>query len=210
MIANTNRKQAAKVLIGLAIFVQSMIFIYDTGKFYALTPEALGKYFDIRWVLIAHIAGGALALATGPFLIWRRIREKSFRVHRYLGRTYAVSVLTAGAAALYLSVTTGLQVNWMYSFSLVVLGTFWIIATLLAWRFVLKKKLALHEDWARRSYLLTIAFVAQATLMYHPFVIGLGSFADTSPTVIWASWSIPLFAFEIYLSSKNQKRGGRR
>ncbi len=77
MIANTNLKQAAKIGIGLAIFVQSVIFIYDTGKFYALTPEALGKYYDIWWVLIAHIAGGALALAAGPFLIWRRVREKA-------------------------------------------------------------------------------------------------------------------------------------
>lgn len=207
MTLKNNLTKIAKTTIGIAIFAVSLSFIYDTGKFYALTPEALGKYFDIKWVLISHIAGGAVALLIGPFLVWKRTRELNFRLHRYLGRTYAVSVLTAGASAIFLSVTTGMEVNWMYSFALVVLGTFWITATTLAWRFAATKKFALHEDWARRSYLLTIAFVAQALLMYHPFIIGLGTFGETSPTVIWASWSVPLYAFEIYLSFKKQKKG---
>lgn len=206
MIAKAKLQAAAKRAIGGLILAMSVFFIIKTAKFYSLTPEALGKYFSIKWVLIGHIAGGAIALMIGPFLIWKAVRERNFRLHRYMGRAYLYAIVVSAPCALYLAATTGMQVNWMYTFSLLVLASAWLSGSLLAWYFAVKKKFVLHEEWAKRSYVLTIAFVAQAMLMYHPYIISLGAFGDTSPSIIWASWTIPLFLFDIYLTFKKKGR----
>lgn len=195
MIAKAKLTAAVKRTIGTLILAMSIFFIVKNLKFYSLTPESLGKYLPFKWILIGHVAGGGLALLIGPFLVWKAVRERNFRLHRYMGRAYIYSVLVAGLCALYLAATTGMQVNWMYTFSLLVLASAWLAGTSLAWYFAVKKKFILHEEWAKRSYLLTIAFVAQAMLMYHPYIISLGTFGDTSPSVIWASWTILLFLF---------------
>lgn len=197
----------AKRAMGALILGLSVFYIIKTSGFYALTPEALGKYFSIKWVLIGHIAGGAIALLTGPFLIWKLARERNLKLHRYMGRVYVFTIFITGGYALYLASTTGMLVNWMYAFSLHVLASAWIIATFLAYYMVLKRKMKLHEEWAKRSYLLTIAFVAQATIMYHPDIEKLGTFGETSPSVIWTSWTVPLFLFDVYLSFR---KNGRR
>lgn len=206
MIPKSTLTTIARRGIGLIILGMSAFFIIETAKFYSLTPEALGKYFNFKWAIISHIAGGSAALLTGPFLILKYTRERSFRLHRYMGRGYVAAVLLAGISALYLASTTALTVNWVYAFSLHVLASVWIIATCLAWYLAVKRKLKLHEEWAKRSYIITIAFVAQATAMYHPLIAGLGTFAETSPTVIWTSWTVPLFLFDMYQSFKKKGR----
>jgi hypothetical protein len=121
------------------------------------------------------------------------------------GKVYIIAVLIAGGSALYLCATTALEVGWPYVFSLYVLATVWVIAAMLAFYFVRKRKIKVHEEWTKRSYILTIAFIAQNFLMYHPVIKGMGTFAETAPSIIWASWTIPLFMFEIYQSVKRKK-----
>lgn len=184
-------------LAAAVILAASAIFIVRAYHLFTFRPEVLGKYVPVRWFLFAHVAGGMVALVTGPFQIWKASRTRHRRLHRIAGRIYVVGVVVAALAALVLASTAAPSVGWAYAISLHVLATVWLGSTLLAWRTAVKRKMAKHEAWATRSYIATVAFVAQALSFELPFFGRLGTFAEVAGTVIWLSWTVPMFAYDV-------------
>lgn len=190
---------------GIVVLLLSLYFIIENRRFYAMTPEVLGKYFEIKWVLIAHIFCGALALVSGPFLLWESFRNRFLKIHRLIGKIYIISILVSAVSALYLTFTTALEINLPYAFALQMLVFVWLTSTGFAYWAVRNKKLMLHKEWMLRSYLSTVAFVGQALVIKIPSIMVLGSFAEISPSIFWFSWAIPMFLYQFYLGTK-QKR----
>src|ERR1700741_5095870 len=52
------------------------------------------------WSLIAHLAGGAVAMAVGPWQFSTRLRQRALTVHRWSGRVYVVAVMVGGLGGL--------------------------------------------------------------------------------------------------------------
>jgi uncharacterized membrane protein len=205
MITETRLKQAPKLLLGALILGLSLYFISINAHFFRFTPGELGKYFDLKWLLILHISTGALALLSGPFQFWRELRNKHLKLHRRLGYLYVLAVAVSAPCAAYLSITTSYQVGWAYAFSAQVWVSVWIICTFLAYRYARQKKFRLHEEWMVRSYLATLAFVVSALLLKIPFVAAQGSFAEVSPGLFWAGWSVPFFIYDVLLASRRKQ-----
>lgn len=113
-----------------------------------------------------------------------------------MGRVYVSAVGVGAAGALVLATATAPAVNWPYALSLHVLASVWLASALLAWRTAVRKRFEQHEEWANRSYIATVAFVAQSLSFDVPFVARLGSFAEVSTTIIWLSWTLPMFAYD--------------
>ncbi|WP_310397141.1 DUF2306 domain-containing protein [Hymenobacter sp.] len=176
-------------------------FMHGADHFLALTPEALGKYFSVRWVLIAHITAGGGALVLGPLQFWDRLRRSQVRLHRIIGLVYLLAIVTSSLCAVVLAYTTAYQVNWAYAFSLQVWVSVWIASTYIAYRTALKKKFQLHKEWMTRSYLVTLAFVLSGLALKLPFMQKFGSFAEISPSLFWLGWSVPLFLYQVLLSA---------
>jgi hypothetical protein len=122
-----------QILFWLAIFLITHSFMRGADHFLKLTPEALGKYFDLRWVLIAHITAGGGALILGPIQFWNQLRVYSKRAHRIIGLLYLLAILVSSVCALILAFTTSYKVNWAYAFSLQVWVSVWIITTGIAY-----------------------------------------------------------------------------
>jgi hypothetical protein len=173
--------------------------------FLELTPEALGKYFNLKWVLIAHITAGGGALILGPLQFWNKFRANYLKLHRWLGLAYLLAILVSSVCALTLSFTTSYEVNWAYAFSLQVWVSVWIISTIIAYRAALQKKFKLHQEWMTRSYIVTMAFIISGLLLKYLMKIGFGTFEDISPSLFWTGWSVPLFVYQVILSSKANK-----
>lgn len=184
-------------LAAAVILVASGVFIVRALHLFSLRPEVLGKYVPVRGFLFAHIAGGIVALVTGPFQLWKASRTRYRRAHRIAGRIYVVGVVVAALGALVLASTAAPSVSWAYAISLHVLATVWIGSTLLAWRAAVRRQIGKHEAWATRSYIATVAFVAQALSFEIPFLAHLGTFAEVAGTVIWLSWTVPMFAYAV-------------
>jgi hypothetical protein len=72
-----------QLLFWVFIFILTRFFMSGADHFLKLTPEALGKYFTLRWVLIAHITGGGGALILGPLQFWNRFRARYSKLHRF-------------------------------------------------------------------------------------------------------------------------------
>lgn len=185
---------------GLIIFL-TWSFMHAADHFLSLTPEALGKYFSLRWVLIAHITAGGGALILGPFQFFERFRTNYWRLHRVIGILYLLAILISGICAVILASTTAYKVNWAYAFSLQVWVSVWISASFIAWRTAIKKKFRQHKEWMTRSYIVTLAFVISGLAIKIPIVRQLGSFADISPSLFWFAWAVPLYVYEIILTS---------
>jgi uncharacterized membrane protein len=205
MIAKTSRERAVKAVASLLVLSASLYFIVVNAHLVKLTREELGKYFDIRFVLLVHMAGGATALLTGPLQFWDELRRKSRTLHRRIGMAYVLAIAVSAPCALFMSFTTARELGWPYVFSLQVWASVWMVSTFLAYRFARRKKLALHREWMIRSYLVTLAFVVSALLYRVPFIAARGTFAEVSPGLFWAAWAVPLFAVDVVLSVRRQR-----
>ncbi len=194
-----------QLITGIVLLTLSLIFIYESAHFFNFTPQGLGKYFILKWVIMGHIAGGSLALLLGPFQLWKKFRTRFWKAHRIMGRIYIGAIVVGAACALILASTTAIAVGWPYALSLHVLATVWLVSALLTFITVLKKKMKQHEEWANRSYISTVAFIAQAFTMQLPVMATLGSFAEVSPTIIWFSWTVPMFVYECVRTIKSKK-----
>jgi hypothetical protein len=191
-----------QILFWLAIFLITHSFMRGADHFLKLTPEALGKYFDLRWVLIAHITAGGGALILGPIQFWNQLRVYSKRAHRIIGLLYLLAILVSSVCALILAFTTSYKVNWAYAFSLQVWVSVWIITTGIAYWTAINGKLIAHKEWMTRSYIVTLAFVVSGLLLKILLAKGLGSFEEISPSLFWFGWSVPLFIYQVVLSVK--------
>lgn len=198
-------KEILRILQGIVILSLSIYFIYHTLHFFRFTKEDLGKYFDIRWILILHISGGAIALLIGPFQLWEKFRTKRWRLHRVLGFIYLLAILVSSTCAIYLSVTTAFQVNNPYAFSLHIWIGVWVVSTFIAYYAAIKRKFLLHQEWMTRSYIATVAFVLSALILRLPQVQRYGNFAEISPSIFWFGWAVPFFVYDIILSARRKK-----
>jgi len=203
-ILKPDRTDIIPILLWGTIVFLTWLFMHGADHFLALTPEAMGKYFSLRWVLIAHITGGGGALVLGLVQFWPRLRNYSWKIHRAIGILYLLAILMSSVCAVILAFTTAYEVNWAYAFSLQVWVSVWISATAMAYYTAIKRKFKLHREWMTRSYIVTLAFIVSGLSLKTPFVQGLGSFEDISPSLFWMGWAVPLYVYEMILSSRRK------
>lgn len=173
--------------------------IKDALPFFGFEQEVFGRYWDIKWWLIGHVAGGLLALVIGPLQFWKAFRVKYISTHKWLGRTYLFAILIGSICSTYLAWTTALAVHWTWAISLQGLAFAWICTAAMAYRAIMKRRIQIHKEWMIRSYVVTFAFVSFRWLVDLPLVIDLGNFIERAPTAGWISWTLPLFITEIIL-----------
>ena len=202
---NGKGKEITGIIAGIAVLVLSFYFLGINLHFFRMTPEDLGKYVNVKWIILLHIAGGAVALITGPFQFWDRLRLKNRLIHRRLGWAYCAGVFISSSCAIWLSATTAFQINWAYAFSLHIWIGVWIISSHIALMAAIRKKFVLHKEWMWRSYIATLAFVVSATLLKLPVVQQLGTFAEIGPSFFWLGWAVPMFLYEVTRSFKARK-----
>lgn len=193
--------EIARLLAWALIIFLAWYFMHGADHFLSLTPEALGKYFNLRWVLIAHITAGGGALILGPFQFFERFRDHYRQLHRLIGILYLLAILVSGICAVILAFTTAYEVNWPYALSLQVWVSVWISSSFIAYRTALKKKFKQHKEWMTRSYMVTLAFVLSGLAVKLPVIQQLGGFAEISPSLFWFAWAVPLYTYEMILSA---------
>jgi uncharacterized membrane protein len=194
-----------KILLWATIVTITWYFMHGADHFLQLTPEALGKYFKLKWILILHITAGGGALILGPLQFWDRLRTNNWKLHRIIGTLYLLAILASSICAVILASTTAYVVNWAYAFSLQVWVTVWISSSFIALWTARKRQFKLHKEWMTRSYLVTLAFVVSGLVVKLPVVQSLGSFADISPSLFWMGWAVPLYLYEVFLSIRQKK-----
>jgi len=159
-------------------------------------------YWPRRGWLLVHIAGGLIALLSGPVQLWLGLHHANVRVHRKLGMLYMAGMTIGSIGAIVLALKTELGV--IFGSGLFFLAMAWISTTTLAYIAIRRNLYDQHREWTIRSYVVTFAFVTFR--VGQTALVGAGIEIGTAVSIMaWACWAVPLLATELILQGRKLK-----
>jgi len=187
-------KLNAKYAVFSMIAVASTYVMYHNERFLADSSHPAWQHFaPFKWWLLPHGIFGAIVLLFAPFQFSDRIRQRFTRAHRVMGRMYVLGAFGLAPLGAYIQY---FQEQFGAPRSFTVLGIvdalMLMAATGLAGLFAVKRKIALHRQWATRSYAIALVFIAGR------FVLGVTGWealgVEIVQAIIWAclALSVPL------------------
>jgi uncharacterized membrane protein len=188
----------------LTMTVLAIGIVGYAARYLALDPEVYfeqqrATYQTNEFAIIAHIAGGSVALAVGPFQFLSRLRSRRPTVHRVVGRLYLGGVLVGSAAGLYMAFLA--HGGAISSAGFGTLAVFWFATGLQALRTIRTGDVEDHRRWMIRNFALTFAAVT-LRLWLVPLAATFGF--DTGYRIVsWVCWIPNLAVAEAML-----RRGG--
>jgi hypothetical protein len=170
-------------------------FSFRTNFAFLLQREDLARDATWRACFYAHLCGGIICLAAGPFLVWGAFLRASPAMHRVLGRAYVMSVLgCSGPASVYLALHAQGGIAGKLGFLTLAIG--WLATTARGLQLVVRKRFAEHRVWMIRSYALTLSAVFFRAIHVALYAAGV----DDQPNYVvslWLSLAASLAAGEI-------------
>lgn len=159
---------------------------FDPGAYDALWPRRFG--------LLAHLAGGAVAILAGVGQLWLGFTDRTAGLHRPLGRIYVIAVAVGALGGFYLALTAG--GGFAYVAGLTGLAVAWVVTTGMAVLAIHHRALHQHREWMIRSYIVTFAFV---TFRFFDYVLSSLKVAPQEQIdgfMAFACWAVPLLLAE--------------
>jgi uncharacterized membrane protein len=157
-----------------------VFYIYEAPFLDSRSP-AWQRIEPVKWLMLLHGPAGALALLLAPFQFSTRLRKRSLRLHRILGRLYVAGVVIAAPSAIPIAIILGPP-------SLVMAATIqsgaWLLTTAVALYCVRAGNIRQHQEWMIRSYPFAMVFVFARAILAIPAVRALGEVGFVS--VVWS------------------------
>jgi uncharacterized membrane protein len=146
-------------LITLFVVITSeVLLVTDYPMYHAYRLQVIAD----RGLLIPHTLSGFTALLVGPVQFSTRFRMRHLKLHRVLGRIYAVSVLVGAFTGIALANgRPGLPGTSMQAAA-------WIVCTAVAVITARNRHTTQHRQWMIRSYAVTFTFVSSRVLNLWP------------------------------------------
>lgn len=186
----------------MIIFLSVAFLIDDAVQYLQYTEASYERFWERSGWLLIHVLGGSLALLIGPFQFWSGLRRphltvhrwrRLMTVHRWTGRLYVAGIVCGAATAFQLSFHTE---EWTFGVALFTGAVVWLVTTAVALVAAIRRRIQAHREWVMRSYILTFSFVSFRLILEIPWVEQLGTDAQTSTTVGWLCWVVPLLTYE--------------
>ncbi len=209
----------ATTLISLAI---SGYFVgqYAVGSLDVLGEQGVGlagtyanRPFPVQVMFYVHIVSAGLALVVGPFQFAEALRRRSPAVHRWIGRTYAVSIAFASVSGLVMAAFSSAAFVGFFGFG--TLSVLWAWTTWRGYRAIRERDVASHQAWMIRSFALTFAAPTLrlwlGVLILFQVAIGAGGadaeveqlMADAYAAVPFLCWLPNIVIAEIMIRRRN-------
>lgn len=188
---------AAFGLITLFVF-----YLYETPFLDSHSP--VWQHVEpVKWLLLFHGFAGAVALLLAPFQFSARLRRRSVRVHRILGRLYVAGTFISAPLAIPVAIRLGPP-------SLVMAATIqscgWLLTTAIALYAIRRGDIRQHQEWMTRSYPFAMVFVIARALLAVPAVRELGEPGFIS--VVWSCIALACFVPSVVIGWRSIfKRG---
>lgn len=202
----------AILAISVSLFSAIQYFVMGANKSGLVLEKLTQMNLDDLWyvMLYIHIATSIAAISTGWTQFIGKIRAKSIRVHRTIGRIYSYSVLLGGVTGAYLSFyATG---GWISSAGFLLLSLLWLYTLVKGIGAIAVRKDRLeHQKWMSMNYALT--FAAVMLRIYIPVsmaAFGAEAFNDYYRVIAWLCWVPNLFFAQWLLNRSKHKTIGRR
>jgi hypothetical protein len=188
---------AALSLTGAA----AVLFFAGAALPYFLSPAyGTSQYAGRRGWLLLHIAGGAVALLTGPVQLWLGLADRGIGWHRRMGVAYMTAVGASSIGAFYLAFHT--DGGWAFGAGLASLAVAWISTTTMAFLAIRRSLIDQHKEWMIRSYVVTFGFVFFRIIFPVLQVQHIGTLNEQLAVAAWGCWSVPLLVNELVLQGR--------
>ncbi|HXS01925.1 MAG TPA: DUF2306 domain-containing protein [Pyrinomonadaceae bacterium] len=155
-------KVNSKYVVFTAIALASTYVLYHNERFLVDSNHpAWQHYAPFKWWLLPHGIFGAIVLLFAPLQFSDRLRKRFTRAHRIMGRLYvagAILLAPLGAYIQYYQERMGAPRS--FTILAIVDAAMLMGATTMAFVFAFRRKIALHRQWATRSYALALVFIA--------------------------------------------------
>lgn len=187
-------KLNAKYVVFSMIAVMSLYVLYHNERFLVDPEHPVWQHYEsFKWWLLPHGIFGAIMLLLAPFQFSDRIRQRFTRSHRIIGRLYVVGVLVCAPLGAYIQYHQE-SIGAPRSFTILgVVDAFMLMGTTaFAFLFAYKRKIALHRQWATRSYSVALVFITGRFVMGVTGWEALG--VEIVQAIIWSclALSVPL------------------
>jgi len=157
----------AKHVAFTVITLTSLYVLYHNERFIIDSAHPAWQHYEpFKWWLLPHAVFGTIVLVFAPLQFSERLRQRFTKAHRVMGRLYVLGAFVMAPLGAYIQYYQE-SMGAPRSFTIlgVVDATMVIIATALALLFAVKRKIALHRQWATRSYAIALVFIAGRFVM---------------------------------------------
>lgn len=177
-----------------ALLTLFVFYVYETPFLDSRSP-VWQRVEPVKWWLLPHAVAGVTALLLAPFQFSARLRRRSLRLHRVLGRLYVAGVAVAAPTAIPVAIILGPP-------SLVMAATVqscgWLVTTAVALYCVRRGDIRQHQEWMIRSYPFAMVFVLARAILAVPAIQALGEVGFVS--VVWSLIAAACFVPSLVIS----------
>jgi hypothetical protein len=193
-------KLRAKYVVFSMIALASLYVLYHNERFLINSNHpAWQHYGPFKWWLLPHGIFGAIVLLLAPLQFSERLRQRYTKAHRVMGRLYVVGAIGLAPLGAYIQYYQE-RMGAPRSFTIlgIVDAALLMGTTLLAFVFAFRRKIALHRQWATRSYAVALVFIAGR------FVMGITGWetlgVEIVQAIIWSclALAVPLADVSIH------------
>src|SRR6476469_3978428 len=184
----------AKYVVFSVIAVMTLYVLYHNERFLVEPTNPVWQHYAaFKWVLLPHGIFGTIVLLFAPFQFSDRLRQRFTKAHRIMGRLYVIGAFGLAPLGAYIQYFQE-RMGAPRSFTIlgIVDALMLMSATALALLFAVRRKIALHRQWATRSYAIALVFIAGR------FVLGVTGWealgVEIVQAMIWSclALSVPL------------------
>jgi hypothetical protein len=154
-------KLNAKYIVFIIIGIMTAYVMFHNERF-VIDPAdpAWQRYQAFKWWLLPHAIFGTIVLVFAPFQFSNRIRQRFTKAHRVMGRLYVVGALGLAPLGAYIQYfQEGSGAPRSFTILALVDAAMLMGTTLLAGLFAFRRKIAVHRQWAIRSYSVALVFI---------------------------------------------------
>src|ERR1044072_792160 len=195
-------KLNAKYTVFSLIALSSLYVLYHNERFIIDSSNPVWQHYEpFKWWLLPHGIFGAIVLLVAPFQFSDRIRQRFTKAHRVMGRLYVIGVIALaplGAYIQYYQERSGAPRS--FTILAIVDAAMLMVATAFAGLFGYKRKIALHRQWATRSYAIALVFIAGR------FVLGITGWetlgVEIAQAIIWACLALSVVLADVSIHWK--------
>lgn len=192
----------AKYVVFIVIAIMSTYVLYHNERFIIDSSHPVWQHYEpFKWWLLPHAVFGTIVLLFAPLQFSDRLRQRFTKSHRVMGRLYVVGALflaPLGAYIQYYQERTGAPRS--FTILAVVDAAMLMGTTLLAFLFAFKRKIALHRQWAIRSYSVALVFITGRFVMGATGWETLG--VEIVQAIIWSCLALSMVFADIAIHWK--------
>src|SRR6476469_7376237 len=187
----------AKYVVFSVIAVMTLYVLYHNERFLVEPTNPVWQHYAaFKWVLLPHGIFGTIVLLFAPFQFSDRLRQRFTKAHRIMGRLYVIGAFGLAPLGAYIQYFQE-RMGAPRSFTIlgIVDALMLMSATALALLFAVRRKIALHRQWATRSYAIALVFIGGR------FVLGITGWealgVEIVQAMIWACLALSVVLADV-------------